>query len=265
MRFDDKVVWITGASSGVGEALAHAFHKEGAHVVLSARRADELLRVSGELSGGAGGRMVQPMDLADPASIDAAAADVLERFGRIDILVNNAGLTMRGTVAETEMTVFRDLMEVNYFGPLALTKRVLPTMAEHGGGRIVAISSVAAQYSTPLRAGYTASKAAAEGVFDTIRAEAWSQGIAVTNVVLGSVRTNISVNALTKTGERYGRMNKLQAAGLVPEPVAARILDAVAAGRDRITIAYPLQRWHVWRARLLPRISFRAVRLKPRT
>ena len=114
MRFKGKVVWITGASSGIGETLANAFYKEGAHVVLSARRAAELNRVAGDLTGGAGDPMVVPLDLADEASLTHAAGLVRERFGAVDILVNNAGRTMRATVSNARMAVFRDLFETNF-------------------------------------------------------------------------------------------------------------------------------------------------------
>lgn len=261
MRFKGKVVWITGASSGIGEALAHAFHKDGAEVILSARRFEELNRVAGELGDGDAEPMVVPLDLADGETLSHAAAQVIEQFGHVDILVNNAGRTLRATIANTQMNVFRDLFETNFFGPLALAKLVMPTMAETGGGRIVVISSIAAKYSTPLRSAYSASKAALERIFAALRAEAWSSGIEVTTIVLGSANTNISVNAATGDGGTYGKKNKIQAEGMDPDQVARRILDAVARGRTEIMIAPLFQCWQVWRAKYFPRWSMRAVRL----
>ena len=261
MRFKGKVVWITGASSGIGEALAHAFHGEGAHVVLSARRVAELNRVAGDLADGAGEHMVVPLDLADEASLSKAAELVRERFGRVDILVNNAGRTLRATIAKTRMNVFRDLFETNFFGPLALAKLV---MTAQDGGRIVVISSIAAKYSTPLRSGYSASKAALERIFGALRAEEWANGIDVTTIVLGSANTNISVNAATGDGGTYGKKNLIQADGMDPDHVARRILDAVARGRAEVMIAPLWQRWHVWRAKYFPAWSSRALRLPTR-
>lgn len=261
MRFKGKVVWITGASSGIGEALAHAFHDEGARVILSARRTEELNRVAGELADGGGDHLVVPLDLADEATLVRAAGRVRERFGCVDILVNNAGRTMRATIAKTQMQVFRDLFEVNFFGPLTLAKLV---MAEQGGGRIVVISSIAAKYSTPLRSGYSASKAALERIFAALRAEEWSKGVAVTTIVLGSANTDISVNAATGDGGTYGRKNKIQAEGMDPALVARHILDAVARGRAEVMIAPPWQRGHVWRAKYFPAWSARALRLPVR-
>jgi dehydrogenase/reductase SDR family member 7B len=264
MRFKGKVVWITGASSGIGEALAHAFHGEGAQVILSARRVEELNRVANDLGDGADSPMVVALDLADAASLSAAAGLVRDRFGSVDILVNNAGRTMRAVIANTRMEVFRDLFETNFFGPLALAKLVLPGMSDGGGGRMVVISSIAAKYSTPLRAGYSASKAALERIFDALRVEEWSNGIAVTTIVLGSANTNISVNAATGDGGVYGRKNRIQAEGMDPDDVARRILDAISRGRREVMIAPLAQCWQVWRARYFPRWSFRAVRLPAR-
>jgi dehydrogenase/reductase SDR family member 7B len=262
MRFKGKVVWITGASSGIGEALAHAFHNEGAHVILSARRVDELNRVANDLGDGDGEHLVIPLDLADETSLSQAAGQASERFGQVDILINNAGRTMRATIMNTQMNVFRDLFETNFFGPLALARLVLPSMA--GGGRIVVISSIAAKYSTPLRSGYSASKAALERIFAALLAEEWSKGIEVTTIVLGSANTNISVNAATGDGGTYGKKNKIQADGMDPDQVARRILDAVARGRREVMIAPFWQCWHVWRAKYFPWWSARALRLPAR-
>ena len=196
--FDGRTVWITGASGGLGEALAHAFGAEGARLVLSARRAGELDRVAAAVAEAGGTARALPMDLADPDSIAHAAADVARVEGRIDVLVHNAGLTQRALVADAGIEIYRRLFEVNFFGPLALTRAALPAMA--GGGRIVAISSIAAYYSSPYRSGYNASKKALHGLFDAFRAEAHRDGISVLLVVLGSVRTQVSVNALRGDG-----------------------------------------------------------------
>ena len=156
MRFRDKTVWITGASSGIGEALARAFHAEQAHIVLSARRQEELERAAAACSGGGDRTTIIPLDVTDHAAVQEAAAAALGRLGRIDILVNNAGLTQRAAVADADLSVFRRVMEVNYFGPLTLTKAVLPHMLDRGAGHIVAVTSVAGKYGSPGRSGYCA-------------------------------------------------------------------------------------------------------------
>jgi NAD(P)-dependent dehydrogenase (short-subunit alcohol dehydrogenase family) len=165
-----------------------------------------------------------PMHLTDPASIAAAAADVAGAEGRIDVLVHNAGQTQRALVADAGIDIYRRLFEVNFFGPLALTKAALPVL--QGGGRIVVVSSIAAYYSSPYRSGYNASKKALHGLFDAFRAEAHRDGISVLLVVLGGVRTRVSINALRGDGSAYGRMDPAMAAGMDP----ARVADDVARG-----------------------------------
>ena len=175
--FSGQVVWITGASSGIGEALTLAFAKCGAKLVLSARRRDELERVAAKC--GAADVFVLPMDLAKSDHFDALAAQVLERFGRIDVVVHNGGVSQRALVKDTQMEVHRRVMEVNYFGTVALTRAVLPAMLAARRGQFVVISSVAGKLGTPLRAAYCASKHALHGFFDCLRAEVWRHNVAV--------------------------------------------------------------------------------------
>ena len=260
--FHDQTVWITGASGGLGEALAHAFRAAGARLILSARREAELARVAHDVADGPGEVVAVPLDLADPASIQKAVEDVLVRPGGIDLLVNNAGLTQRALARDAAPEVTRSLFEVNFFGPLALSRSVLPAMAQAGGGRIVVISSIAALYSSPYRSGYNACKRALHGMFAALRAEEHRNNIGVSLIVLGSVRTNVSINALRADGSNYGRMDPAMAAGMDPGDVARRIVEAVASGREEITIAPLAQRWLVWRKKYFPGIASRAVRLR---
>jgi short-subunit dehydrogenase len=256
------VVWVTGASAGVGAALARAFHAEGAHVILSARRADKLREVRDGLTAVGGEAFVLPLDLEEATALGAKVDAVIARYGRIDVLVNNAGLTQRALLAETDVAVYRRLFEVNLFGPLALTKQVVPHMIARRAGHIVVTSSIAARYSSPLRSGYNGAKRAVEGIFEALRAELWPHGIDVTLLVLGAVATDISVNALRGDGSAYGKRNRVLAAGFPPDEVARRALDAIARRRDEVVIAQPAHRWLVWRKRLLPGLAARAVRLR---
>lgn len=257
-----RTVWITGASGGLGEALAHAFGGAGARLVLSARREDELARVAAAVGAAGGTARALPMDLADPASIASAAADIARLEGSIDILIHNAGLTQRSLVVDAGVDIYRRLFEVNFFGPLALTKAAMAAMA--GGGRIVVISSIAAYYSSPYRSGYNASKKALHGLFDALRAEAHRDGIGVLLVVLGSIGTRVSINALRGDGSRYGRMDPAMASGMDPARVAGKILRATAGRREEIAIAPLGQRWLMLRKAWFPRLASRAVRLRPR-
>lgn len=262
-RFSGRVVWITGASSGIGEALAHAFHAEGARLILSGRRGTELSRVAGACSGGAES-FVLPLDLAEPDALAEKAREAQGRFGRVDILVNNAGITHRALIADTEMKVFRRLFEVDFFGPLALSREVLPGMIARQSGHIVMISSITAFYGSPLRSGYGSAKAALNNAADSLRAENALHNVDVTVAVLGAIRTGISRNALTGDGSEYGRVNRIQQKGMDPARCAAHILDAVARGSETVTIASLAHRLLVWRARVAPRGLARSLRLKPR-
>ena len=257
---DGRTVWITGASGGLGEALAHAFAACGARLVLSARREGELARVAQAVAEAGGAARALPMDLADPASIAAAAADVAREEGSVHVLIHNAGQTQRALVADAGVDIYRRLFEVNFFGPLALTKAALPVLS--GGGRIVVISSIAAYYSSPYRSGYNASKKALHGLFDALRAERHRDGTRVLLVVLGSVRTRVSINALRGDGGPYGRMDPAMEAGMDPARVAGKILRATVAGREERFSArpWPGARRSPW----FPRLASRAVRLRAR-
>ncbi len=262
MRFRDSVVWVTGASSGIGAALGPQFHAEGAHVVLSARR-EEALRETAARCAGPGETMVRPLDVTDQAAIDAAAAAVLDRFGRVDVLVNNAGITQRARVAETDISVIRRVMEVDYFGPVMLTKAVLPSMLERGSGRIACVTSVAGKYGSPMRSGYNGAKHAVHGFFDSLREEIRDRGVDVTLIVPGAVKTNVSINALRGDGSLYDRMDPFLEKGMPPETAAAKILDAIHARTREALIADGVARRNVILKRWSPWLLSRTMRRKP--
>lgn len=251
-RFADRVVWITGASSGIGEALAVAFAAAGAQVVLSGRRTEELARVAGRCSGGPE-PFVLPLDLTRPQEFAPAAAAVQTRFGRLDVLVNNGGVGERALAQETLPAVERAVMEVNYFGAIGLTKAALPLFLAQRSGSIVAVSSVMGYLGTPRRAAYSASKHALRGWFDSLRAEVEPQGLHVCLVCPGYVATAISHHALTADGAAHARLDQGQARGLAPERVAAVVLRAVARRRDEVFVGGP-ELWAVRLKRHCPRL-----------
>jgi NADP-dependent 3-hydroxy acid dehydrogenase YdfG len=263
MRFRDSVVWVTGASSGIGEAAVRQFHEEGAHVVLSARRKDVLERVASDCTGD-GQTMILPLDVTDEGAVSAAARAVLDRFGKIDILFNNAGITQRARVADAGLDVYRTMMDVNFFGPLMLTKAVLPSMLERGQGHVVCTTSVAGKYGSPMRSGYNAAKHAAHGFFDSLREEVSQAGIDVTLIVPGAVRTNVSINALRGDGSRYDKMDPFLEDGLSPAECAKRILDAIHARKREVLIADGIARRNVVLKRWSPALlSWTTRRRKP--
>lgn len=188
MRFQNQVIWITGASSGIGEALAYALAAEGAKLVLSARRHEMLEKV--RLACTEPDRhLVLPLDMTDIGTFGPSMQYVLDRLGRIDMLINNAGVSQRSLVRETSLAVDRALMETDFFGPVALVKTVLPYMLSRRQGRIVAVSSIAGLIATPMRSTYAAAKSALKSFHDALRAEVHDSGVGVTVIYPGFIRT----------------------------------------------------------------------------
>lgn len=233
MDIDGQRVWITGASSGIGAALAVACSKAGAQVVLSARRQTELEQVAAQCGDRAD---IQLLDVADPESIQAAVDAVQQRHGGVDVLINNAGITQRSTAVQTDMAVYRRLLEVNLFGTIALTSAVLPGMLSRGAGQIVAVASVAGKVGVPLRTGYCAAKHAVVGYCDALRAEVQDQGVGVLVVCPGFVNTPLSFAALQGDGKAHGVMDSELASGIAPEAVATRTLRAIERGEHEILV-----------------------------
>jgi dehydrogenase/reductase SDR family protein 7B len=228
MNFHGQVVWITGASSGIGAALAQAFAREGAELVLSARREDALAEV--------GERWPLPLDLADPPALSGKAQAVLDRFGRVDWLVHNAGVSQRARAIDTAIAVDETILRTNFLGPVALTKAVLPSMVLARRGGFVVVSSLVGKFGTPLRSTYAASKHALHGFFDSLRAEHWQDNLQVTIACPGFVATEVSRHALAGDGQPHGAMDEKTARGVSPERCAGAILDAVAKRREEVNI-----------------------------
>jgi short-subunit dehydrogenase len=256
MRFRDQVVWITGASSGIGEALAVAFSREGAQLVLSARRAAELERVRASCERPDRHRIL-PLDLTDEEAIARAA----ESAGPVDVLVHSGGVSQRSLAMQTDLAVERQIMDLNFFGTVALTKAVLPSMIARKSGHIVPVSSVVGYVGTPLRSAYAASKHALHGYFDSLRAELSKDGIRITIVCPGYIRTDVSRNALTGDGSAFGRMDATHEQATTPGECARRVVDGVANGK-RVVLVGGKETWAVLLQRLFPAVVARMVRMK---
>lgn len=235
MYFKDKVVWITGASSGIGEHLAYALAEQGARLALSSRNEKELQRVANNCRGQAD-LLLLPLDVADFASINPASRQLIDHFGRIDILINNAGISQRAPVVETDLEVDRKIMDVNFIGTVAVTKAVLPDMLKQGAGQIVAISSVMGKIGTPWRSAYAASKHALHGFFDSLRAEVEEAGVKITVICPGYVKTNVTINALKGDGSQNKVMADTTSKGLHPAHFAQRALRVIAQKRREVNI-----------------------------
>jgi short-subunit dehydrogenase len=235
MDFAGQTIWITGASSGIGEALARAFAAEGAALVLSGRRREALDALADELGGET---LVLPFDTTDWAALPAAADAAWGWRDGIDMLVNNAGISQRSLAVDTKPEVYRQLIDTDLLAPIWLTQLILPRMAERRSGHIVGISSVAGRVGTVLRTAYCAAKHGLIGYCDALRAEVeQSYGIRVTTVLPGSVRTQVAANALQADGSRRGESDANIDAGMDPAECARRILAGIAAGQREILVA----------------------------
>jgi short-subunit dehydrogenase len=233
--FNNKRVWITGASSGIGEALAYAFAQRHAHLILSARNEQELNRVAAACNeSGAASVVVQPLDLSRHDSIPDIVSAVLKKTGKIDVLINNGGVSQRALALETSLDVDKQLMNVNYFGTIALTKAVLPGMITHQLGHIVTVTSLTGKFGSPYRSSYAAAKHALHGFFDSLRAELSDTPIRITLVCPGFVRTYVSIHALTGTGSQLGTMDEATEKGMAPERLATGILNAIEHQREEV-------------------------------
>jgi short-subunit dehydrogenase len=224
-RFAGKIVWITGASSGIGEALAQAFSQEGTHIILSGRRTEALERVAAGINGDS---LVLPFETTDYDILPAKVEEARNWKGRVDILVNNAGISQRSLALDTHPDVHHKIINVDLLAPIWLTQLLLPHMIEAGGGHIVGISSVAGRVGVPLRTAYCAAKHGLIGYMDALRAETEKlHNVHVTNILPGSIRTNVSRNALTKDGESRGKSDAVIDNGMEPAECARQILGAV--------------------------------------
>ncbi len=258
--FQWKVVWITGASSGIGRALAVSLSREeGVQLVLSARKESALEEVAQECRANGASTLLKPLDLAAHDQLEQKAQEVVADTGRIDILVNNGGLSQRSLAHETDVEVDRQLINVNYLGTVALTKAVLPYMRERGQGHIAVISSVVGKFGTPHRSGYAASKHALHGFFDSLRAEVEDEGIAVTIICPGFIRTNVTLNALTSDGSKLNRMDTATNKGLPADKCAARIKWALHKQKREVYIGNR-ETWAVHFKRFLPGLFARLLK-----
>jgi short-subunit dehydrogenase len=232
-----KVIWLTGASSGIGEALAYELSKKGAKLILSARRKEELERVKGNCNRDTQPNVrVLPLDLEQPSTLKLCTEAAVQMFGSVDILINNGGIGQRSLAAQTSLDVDRRLMEVNYFGAIALTKYLLPHFIKRKAGLFVNVSSLTGKFGTPYRSGYAASKHALHGFFDAIRAEHYKDNIKVTMICPGYIHTPITLSALTADGSPLKRMDEAQHGGKSPLWCADKIIKAIENEKEEIYI-----------------------------
>jgi len=233
--FKNKVVWITGASSGIGEAVALALIDEGATVIASAPFLEELETVKNKASRPENFHCVV-LDLLQPETLEPLAKRMIEQFERIDILINNAGVSQRALAVDTPIEVDRKIMEIDYFGAVILTKAVLPQMILQGGGHLVCTSSLVGVFGFPLRSAYSAAKHAMHGFFESVRIENYQHNVKVNIIIGGRIKTNVSLNAVMADGKAYGKMDAGQNKGITPEKAARQILNGIRKNKPEILV-----------------------------
>jgi len=248
-----KVVWITGASSGIGEALSVEMARCGARLILSARREDRLKAVAAECEKLGVEARVLPLDLNDLASMQARADTAWDMHQRVDILVNNGGIGQRSVAMETEVSVDEQIMRTNYLGTVALTKALLQRMANRNVGQIVVTSSVLGKYGVQRRSAYAASKHALHGFFDSLRCELRAAGkrITITLICPGWVNTDISRNALEGDGSTHDELSPGQAGGMPADVFARKMIKAIRKDAEEASIGGK-EAWAVLAKRFVP-------------
>ncbi|WP_148861368.1 SDR family oxidoreductase [Marinobacter fonticola] len=256
----NQTLWITGASSGIGEALAARFAASGANIVLSARREDELKRVAErciDVGLDTHQVLVLPLDVTDWNALPGATQTVLDTFGSIDLLINNAGVSQRSLCKDTDMAVYRQLMDVDVMGQIALTKAVLGHMLERGAGHIAVTASVAGKVGVSQRTGYCAAKHAVMGFFDALRAEVEDQGIHVSTIVPGFIKTDVSRNALSGDGTAFGEVDDDIAGGMDVDECAEVVFNALKAKKREIPVGKGKEMAALWVKRVAPEMLFK--------
>jgi dehydrogenase/reductase SDR family protein 7B len=235
MEFREKTAWVTGASSGIGEALARGLAARGARLVLSGRREEALARLARDVGGES---LILPFEATDYETLPKIVEQATGWRSGVDVLINNAGVSQRSLALDTDFSVYRRLMEIDFFAPLRLTQLVLPHMVARRSGQIAIVSSVAGKLGAPLRTGYCAAKHACVGYFEALRSEVEAAyGLGVSIILPGSVRTRVAVNALDGRGAARGRSDANIDNGIAPENAAETILDGLAAGAREIVVA----------------------------
>ncbi|HMG91885.1 MAG TPA: SDR family oxidoreductase [Chryseolinea sp.] len=256
----NKVIWLTGASSGIGEALAYELADKGAKLILSARRKEELERVKGNCKQAVRDDIrILPLDLAQPQSLEAATKTAIQFHGHVDVLINNGGISQRSLALESSMDVYRRLMEVNFFGAVALTKYILPHFVSRKQGHIATLSSVAGKYGTPYRSGYAASKHALHGFFDSVRAEHFKDNVTITMLCPGVINTPITMSALTGDGTPMNKMDEWQSKGKPVKWCAEKIVHAIENKKEEAYIGGK-EVFLIYIRRFLPFLYYRIIR-----
>ena len=257
MKFENKVIWITGASSGIGKALAMALSKYNCKLILSSRREAELQKVKEECEN-PNNVDVLTLDLADYHNLKPIAEKAIALFGHVDILINNGGISQRSPILETTIEVDKKLMEVDYLGTIALTKALLPHFIENKSGHFVTVSSLMGKFSSPFRSAYCGAKHALHGFFDALRLEHDKDNIRVTMICPGFVNTDVARNALTGDGTKQGYQDQMTEQGLDVNVFVRKMIKAIQKEKFEAYIG-KFEKFGVYVKRLSPRLIHKLV------
>jgi short-subunit dehydrogenase len=232
-----SVVWITGASSGIGAAVAREYAQNGARIILSARSRVKLEEVAESCRKLGGEAIVLELDLSQPDRFESVVEQAWSAFGQIDILINNGGVSQRSELAVTDPEVLREIMEINFFGSALLTRCLIPRMIEQKSGKIGVVTSMTGLFGFPLRTAYAASKHALHGFFESLALEVRDQGIRITLIAPGRINTPISLSARTADGSQHGEMDPGQKNGIPAEVCAKKIVRGIQRSKPLLIIA----------------------------
>ncbi len=236
MNFSGKTFWITGASSGMGKAVAVALAKFNTRIIISGRDIDSLEITAEEIEKNGSRARIEVLDMQDAESVVRTAKKVLSDKEKIAGLYHFAGVSQRSLLIETPLENTRKIMEINFFGVVALTNVVLPSMIENGEGQIAVASSLVGKFGFPYRSAYASSKHALHGYFETLLAENYNKGIRISMLMGGRIQTNISKFAIEKDGNEHGKMDAGQAKGIPPEKAAQQILKGLKKDKREIPV-----------------------------
>lgn len=259
MSFKNQVIWITGASSGIGKSLAIEYSKHDIQLILSSRNKAALEKVKSACKNPSEVKILT-LDLEDYNNLQTKVYEAISFFGRIDLLVNNGGISQRSLAKDTSISVDKKMMDVNYLGTIALTKALLPHFIKNQKGHFVVTTSIVGKVATPMRSSYSASKHALHGFFDALRAEHFKDNIKVTLICPGFVATEISKNALTGDGSKQNKMDESTAAGIHPDKFAKLMLKAIKNKKEEVYIGGAKERFAVFAKRLYPKLVSRLIR-----
>lgn len=258
MEMKNKIVWITGASSGIGEALCYKLNQLGAKLIISSRSTEGLYQVKSRCRVNPLDVHVLPLNLENTPSLNAAAESALKIYGRIDIIIHSGGVSQRSLAIDTNLDVAQKIMNINFWGTVALSQAILPSMISKQSGHIVIISSLVGKFGTKFRSAYSASKHALHGYFDSLRSEIDPE-IKISIICPGFIKTSVTLNALTADGSKQNSMDDAQANGMPADECAAQIIKAIRSGKKEVYIGGK-EKYGVLIKRFLPGLFSKIVR-----